>query len=72
MLYGPFRQAGRFNTLSNGQFHESLQQRDAAMGIRDVEALDELALRGNLVRARLYAMPANNHVAVWVKEQRSD
>jgi hypothetical protein len=28
-----------------------------------------LAGKGNLARQRLYAMPANNHVAVWTKEQ---
>jgi len=67
ILYGPFRQDGHFNTASNEQFHESLQQRDPAMGIRDLEELDELAARGGLAREWLYAMPANNHIAVWVK-----
>jgi cyclopropane fatty-acyl-phospholipid synthase-like methyltransferase len=68
-LYGPFRQKGSFNTVSNEQFHASLQAQDAAMGIRELEELDVLAGKGNLARQRLYAMPANNHVAVWTKEQ---
>ena len=67
-LYGPFRQAGQFNSASNEQFDASLQARDPAMGIRDLDELDAMASRGNLVRRRLYAMPANNHIAVWVKE----
>lgn len=66
-LYGPFRLAGRFTTGSNEQFHDALQQQDPAMGIRDLEALDALAAAGGLVRRRLYAMPANNFVAVWTK-----
>ena len=65
MLYGPFRQAGRFNTPSNEQFDLSLRQQDAAMGVRDLEDLDELAAHGNLRRSRLYAMPANNHLVVY-------
>ena len=67
-LYGPFRQNGEFNTASNAAFHESLRSRDPEMGIRDLEALDELGQRHDLERLRLYAMPANNHLAVWIKE----
>ncbi len=66
-LYGPFRQADAFNSPSNGRFHESLRARDSAMGIRDIEVLDEFGTKNGLTRRRLYAMPANNHVAVWVK-----
>ena len=67
-LYGPFRQGGEFNTPSNADFHQNLRARDSEMGIRHIEALDELGLRNKLRRDRLYAMPANNHLAVWQKE----
>jgi len=67
-LYGPFRQDGEFNTVSNAAFDESLRSRNPDMGIRDIESLDELGCRHGLVRARLYAMPANNHIVVWRKE----
>tara|TARA_R110002096_G_scaffold117236_4_gene254162 strand:- start:4368 stop:4970 length:603 start_codon:yes stop_codon:yes gene_type:complete len=67
-LYGPFRQNGAFNTASNEAFHQSLQSRDARMGIRDIEELDGFATAAGLRRVRLYAMPANNHLAVWQKE----
>ena len=66
-LYGPFRQGGEFNTASNAAFHESLRSRNAEMGIRHLEALDEFGHRHELERVRLYAMPANNHIAVWIK-----
>jgi len=67
VLYGPFRQGGEFNTLSNAEFHRSLRQRDPDMGIRHLEDLDRLAAAGGMIRVRSYAMPANNHIAVWVK-----
>ncbi len=66
-LYGPFRQAGEFNTQSNADFHESLRSRDPAMGIRDLETLDQFGVANGMLRLRLYAMPANNHIAVWKK-----
>jgi hypothetical protein len=66
-LYGPFRQDGEFNTPSNAAFHESLLQRDRHMGICHLEELDRLGLAGGLLRTRLYAMPSNNHLAVWEK-----
>ncbi len=64
-LYGPFRQHGRFSTQSNANFHDSLVIRDSAMGIRELEDLDALANDGGLHRSNLYAMPANNLLAVW-------
>ncbi len=68
VLYGPFRRGGRFGTTSNADFHRSLRQRDSGMGIRHLEVLDDLARGGGLRRIRLYAMPANNYLAVWVKD----
>jgi cyclopropane fatty-acyl-phospholipid synthase-like methyltransferase len=67
-LYGPFRHEGVFNAPSNAAFHQQLQARDTAMGIRHLESLDEEGHRHQLSRQRLYAMPANNNMAVWQKE----
>ncbi len=64
-LYGPFRQNGRFNTPSNAAFHDSLVARSSEMGLRELEDLDALAIDGGLHRSGLYAMPANNLLAVW-------
>ena len=66
-LYGPFRQGGEFNAPSNAAFHKTLRSRDPAMGIRHLESLDDYARDNNMARARLYTMPANNHIAVWHK-----
>ena len=69
-LYGPFQQGGKFNTPSNAAFHEILRSRDPQMGIRDLIDLDEQGAKHGLTRQRLYAMPANNHIAVWKKVTR--
>jgi len=66
-LYGPFRQGGEFNTPSNAAFHKTLRLRSPEMGIRHLESLDDYARDNNMARVRLYAMPANNHIAVWHK-----
>lgn len=69
-LYGPFRQGGDFNAPSNADFHRQLRSRDEAMGIRHIESLDDEASLNRLARKRLYAMPANNYLAIWQKEIR--
>ena len=67
-LYGPFRQNGAFKGDGNARFHESLRRENPEMGIRDIEELDAFATAGGLGRIALHDMPANNHIAVWVKE----
>ncbi len=64
-LYGPFNFEGRFSSDSNANFDTSLRSRDPVMGIRDIEDLDSFGQAAGLARERLYAMPANNCVAVW-------
>jgi len=66
-LYGPFSFDGEYSSESNAEFDASLRQRDPTMGIRDIRRLDEFAEHAGLSRVRLYAMPANNHLAVWSK-----
>lgn len=67
-LYGPFNFGGQFSSDSNAAFDLSLRRRDPAMGIRDLETLDSFGERAGLARERLYAMPANNHIAVWIRQ----
>ncbi len=67
-LYGPFRENGCFSTESNERFDASLRRSDPAMGIRDIEALDAEANRVGLGRIRRYAMPGNNLVLVFERE----
>jgi len=64
-LYGPFQRNGKFNAQSNAEFDTSLRQRNPAMGIRDIQRLDEFASAAGMHRQRMYAVPSNNNVAVW-------
>jgi SAM-dependent methyltransferase len=61
-LYGPFRYDGRHTSESNARFDAMLRSRDPASGLRDYEAVVELASRNTLCLERDYAMPANNRL----------
>ncbi len=64
-LYGPFNYNGTFTSPSNAAFDAWLKGRDPNSGIRDFEALNELAGTQGMVLERDYPMPANNHTLVW-------
>lgn len=64
-LYGPFNYGGDYTSDSNARFDQWLKQRDPNSGIRDFEALEELAQRNSLELVRDHAMPANNRTLVW-------
>jgi hypothetical protein len=66
-LYGPLNLNGNFTSDSNRDFDMNLKSQDPVMGIRDLEELDEFAAANGMRRASLYAMPANNMIAVWQK-----
>lgn len=69
IVYGPFNYGGRFTSDSNAHFDATLRQADAQRGIRDVEAVEALALGAGLVLAEDVAMPANNRCLVWRRAQ---
>ena len=64
-LYGPFNYNGKFTSESNARFDVWLKERNPVSGIRDFEALDELAQKQGMSLLRDYEMPANNRVLVW-------
>ena len=64
-VYGPFRYDGRYTSESNAHFDRSLRTQAAHMGIREFEAVDQLAARHGLVFAADYPMPANNQILMW-------
>ena len=47
-IYGPFKYQGDFTTPSNAQFDLWLKARDPQSGVRDFEAVNELAKRQGL------------------------
>lgn len=68
LLYGPFRYRGRFTTEGNARFDQWLKSRDPHSGIRDIEALRELAAGSSMALHRDFAMPANNRLLVWRRD----
>lgn len=66
-VYGPFKYQSEFTTPSNAQFDLWLKSRNPASGVRDFEALAELASDVGLHFIEDNAMPANNQLLVWGK-----
>jgi SAM-dependent methyltransferase len=67
-VYGPFRYGGRYTSDSNREFDRSLKERDPASGLRDIEALVELAGQYGLGLREDHDLPANNRLLVFAKE----
>ncbi len=67
-LYGPFNRNCEFTSDSNRNFDAKLKSQNPVMGIRDLALVDEFAEANGLQHADLYAMPANNMIAVWTKD----
>ena len=66
-LYGPFNYDGNFTSESNERFDQWLKQRDLNSGVRDFEALENLAEKAGLTFIDDAEMPANNRILVWKK-----
>lgn len=64
-IYGPFNYRGGYTSNSNARFDQWLRAQDPARGIRDFEAVDQLAQAVGFQLQRDYAMPANNRLLVW-------
>ena len=67
ILYGPFLEPSTPTAPSNLAFDSDLRARNAAWGLRDVMALEELASGAGLMMAARHIMPANNLILVWRK-----
>lgn len=67
VVYGPFNYGGAFTSESNRAFDAWLKARDAASGIRDLEAVEQLAQLHGLALLHDHAMPANNRTLVFHK-----
>ncbi len=64
-IYGPFNYGGRFTSESNAAFDAALRAAVPHRGIRDFEAIDQLAQAAGLYLVKDHAMPANNRCLVW-------
>ena len=64
-LYGPFKRGGGHTAESNETFDASLRQRNPEWGVRDVEAVEELAAGAGLSLVEIAEMSANNLTLVF-------
>lgn len=64
VLYGPFLRAGTPLAPSNAEFDIGLKARDPRWGLRDLDAVCELARTHGLAREQVIDMPANNLMLV--------
>jgi hypothetical protein len=64
-LYGPFKRGGKHSALSNAAFDSSLREGNPEWGVRDVEAVQELAGKAGLSLIEMAEMPANNLTLVF-------
>lgn len=67
-LYGPFNYDGKFTSDSNARFDVWLKQRDPVSGVRDFEAIDQLANINGLYLVNDFTMPANNRLLYWQRQ----
>jgi SAM-dependent methyltransferase len=59
-LYGPYRRGGQHTAPSNAAFDQSLRARNPDWGVRDLEAVAELAAAHGFGPPAIEQMPANN------------
>jgi SAM-dependent methyltransferase len=70
-LYGPFKRDGKHTALSNAVFDTSLREGNPEWGVRDIEALEELAASAGLALVEIAEMPANNLILVFERPKRA-
>lgn len=66
-LYGPYKQGGGHTAPSNESFDQSLKSRDARWGVRDLEAVTDLACTAGFTSPVVIDMPANNLSVIFRK-----
>jgi cyclopropane fatty-acyl-phospholipid synthase-like methyltransferase len=66
-IYGPFNYQGQYTSASNAQFDQWLKACEPQSGIRDFEAIENLAKAANLMVKNDFSMPANNRLLVLQK-----
>ena len=59
-LYGPYKRGGQHTAPSNEAFDADLRQRNPGWGVRDLEAVADLAASAGFAPPSIATMPANN------------
>lgn len=65
ILYGPYKIKGTHTAPSNEDFDQWLKAQDEAWGVRDLEAIADLARSHHLILIDQIAMPANNYSLIF-------
>jgi hypothetical protein len=68
-LYGPYRRFGGHTSESNAQFDSDLRARNSEWGVRDLEAVSEVAARAGFALDEIVEMPANNFSLVFKRRE---
>ena len=68
-LYGPYRRGGQHTAPSNATFDASLRARNPDWGLRDVEAMAEVAESRGMLLREIVEMPANNLSLIFTRRQ---
>lgn len=71
-LYGPYRRHGAHTAQSNERFDRQLRGTNPEWGVRDMEAVEDLAWQAGFTTREIVAMPANNFSIVFRKEAYGD
>lgn len=65
VVYGPYKIGGAHTAPSNVDFEAWLKGQDANWGVRDLEAVEDVARAAGLLLQRRVEMPANNQTLVF-------
>jgi SAM-dependent methyltransferase len=68
-LYGPYRRFGRHTSESNAQFDLELRAHNPEWGLRDMEAVSDVAAGAGFVLAETVEMPTNNFSLVFKRRE---
>jgi SAM-dependent methyltransferase len=68
-LYGAYRRSGRHASDNDAQFDRDLRATDPEWGLRDLEAVTEVADRAGFALAEIVEMPANNLSLVFKRRE---
>lgn len=68
LVYGPFNEGGRYTSRGNEQLDQWLKQRDPDSGIKDRDAVIDLAAGFGLRHLETHPMPANNELLSFTKD----
>jgi hypothetical protein len=66
-LYGAYKQNGKHTAPSNADFDASLRNQNPEWGVRDLEAVIDVAVAQNLLLQTVQPMPANNLSVIFQK-----